>query len=102
MTCMAAGYAMPGVVSIAESLILKQDGGMAAVWAPAGLSEDDLALKLNKAFYRAAFDGTGRTLGSIVLEAIRTSGISGGDAWMLDIYNLIGDPALRIKGIGSR
>jgi hypothetical protein len=102
MTCMAGGYAMPGIVSIAESLILKQDGGMAAVWAPAGLSEDAFALMLNKAFYNAAFDGTGRTLGSIVLEAIRKSGIEGDNAYMLDIYNLIGDPALRIKGIGSR
>jgi hypothetical protein len=102
MTCMAAGYAFPGGVSIAESLILKQGGGMAAVWAPAGLSEDAYALMLNKAFYNAAFDGTGRTIGSIVLEAIRKSGIDADNAWMLDIYNLIGDPALRIKGIGSR
>jgi hypothetical protein len=37
-----------------------------------------------------------------VLEAIRKSGIDADNAWMLDIYNLIGDPALRIKGIGSR
>jgi hypothetical protein len=57
---------------------------------------------LNKAFYNAAFDGTGRTLGSIVLEAIRKSGIGADNAYMLDIYNLIGDPALRIKGIANR
>ena len=98
LSCLVGRYEAPGVNSLGELLMRKGGGGAVAVWGPSGLSRNDPATELGAAFYRAALqDGCG-TLGVAILRARRSLS---GDLFAADtlaIYNLLGDPALRIAG----
>ena len=96
MTCLVGRFALPGYDSLAEQLVLKADGGAAAVWAPTGLSFNDEAIKLNKSLFRAVFEKGEYILGEVVLDALESYAVQGNMPFMLSIYNLLGDPALRI------
>jgi len=97
MTCLTGSSGLPGYSSLGELLVRQQGGGLAALWAPSGMSENRLATLLGQEFYRAAFDPRVVRIG----DAIRTSRkVYRGTAqpqYMLDIYNLLGDPAMRIR-----
>ncbi|HTZ17831.1 MAG TPA: C25 family cysteine peptidase [Dissulfurispiraceae bacterium] len=99
MTCIIGNFAFPGITSLGETLVLKTNGGAAAVWSATGLSDDTLAVSLDKAFYQSLFDGGSPVLGDVILRAFRGVSLKAGDMYMIDIYTLLGDPALRIKGI---
>ncbi len=98
LSCLVGRYEAPGVNSLGELLMRKSGGAAVAVWGPSGLSRNDPATELAAAFYRAALqDGCG-TLGTAILQARRSLA---GDLFAADtlaIYNLLGDPALRIAG----
>ena len=69
-------------------------GGGAAVWAPSGMSENDLAEQLAESFFglRQARDAR---LGHAVLLARSTYRAGHHPLYMLEIYHLLGDPAMR-------
>jgi uncharacterized repeat protein (TIGR01451 family) len=96
LSCLVGRYEAPGVNSLGELLMRKAGGGSVAVWGPSGLSRNDPAADLGEAFYRAVLqEGTG-TLGLAIQRARRRLQ---GDRFTQDtlaIYNLLGDPALRI------
>jgi hypothetical protein len=99
LTCIVGQFAYPGYDSLSEALILKGDGGTAAVWSPTGLSLHTKATVLNREFFISAFDDgkEEKILGDMVLDALRESADSGGTfVFMHDIYTILGDPALRI------
>ena len=59
-----------------------------------GLSRNDRAGRLGEAFYQGLFEGTGElVLGAAVRSAQRRYAAEGVDLFLLDAYNLIGDPA---------
>ncbi|HXK08237.1 MAG TPA: SdrD B-like domain-containing protein [Vicinamibacteria bacterium] len=95
MTCSAGDFAIPGFPSLAETLLLKKDGGAVAAWAPSGLSRNDLAVRLDKSFFQSAFAGDGATIGDIVVRGL-------GDLVVPDaaperyMYNLLGEPVSRV------
>jgi hypothetical protein len=93
-TCMAGLYANPGFDSLAESLLLAPGSGALAVWSPAGASYNDLAKTLNAGLFRNLFPGRPVRLGDAVRRALASYRASGSDPFMMDIYNLLGDPAL--------
>ncbi|MBA4372834.1 MAG: hypothetical protein C0402_08205 [Thermodesulfovibrio sp.] len=101
MTCMTGQFAVPGYDSLSEVLLLHQNGGAVAVWAPSGQSYNALSATLNRAFYASAFRDDRAVLGDSVLKAFRDYGGVYGTGtttrFMLDMYNLQGDPALRIR-----
>jgi len=97
MTCAVGRFAVPGYDCLAEELLLKVDGGAAAVWGPTGLSINSEAKILAEQFYLGAFGEHGRNiLGEIILGALEGYGNEGNDPYILRTYNLIGDPALRL------
>lgn len=106
MTCSVGNFALPGYNSLSEALVTKDSGGAAAVWAPAGLSYNYLSKSLNGQFFRSLlpaqqFFRVGHqdkrvTLGNVIVQAFRNYQITGGPAYIMDIYNLQGDPALRL------
>ena len=55
LTCTIGRFEVPGLVSLAESL-LAEPGAAVAVWSPTGLSHHSQALVLNQAFVDAYFD----------------------------------------------
>jgi hypothetical protein len=97
MTCLAGQFAIPGFDSLSESLVLKKDAGSAAVWAPTGYSYNWLARTLDEEFLKAAFGAPKTVLGNAILNAFREYNISGGQPFMINIYTLFGDPALKLR-----
>ena len=98
LSCLVGRFEAPGVQSLSELLLRRAGGGAVAVWSASGMSRNAPATELAEAFYRAvAQDGAG-TLGLAILRARRAlaSELSTKDTFA--IYNLFGDPALRIAG----
>jgi uncharacterized repeat protein (TIGR01451 family)/fimbrial isopeptide formation D2 family protein len=102
MTCVVGQFAIPGYDSLSEMLVLKNTGGAAAVWAPSGLSENAEAKILNSEFFRALFSKESKRIGDIIVKASRAYARYGRVPFMRDIYNLLGDPALQVKGIDEQ
>ena len=97
LTCLVGQFGFPGQDSLGEALVIKADGGAIAVWSPSGLSKNYRARVLGQAFYRATFADGELVLGEAILKAQRQYAAEGEDREMLDLYNLIGDPALVMK-----
>jgi peptidase C25-like protein len=93
MTCTINRFAVPGVPALGELLVKSAGGGAAAVWGPSGLSFHSDARLLAERFYRP---GGGERLGDRVLRAIAEFRSLGGDPALPRIYDLLGDPALRL------
>ena len=97
LTCLVGQFGFPGQDFLGEALVTSPNGGAIAVWSPSGLSKNYRARVLGQAFYRATFEGRERILGEAILSAQRHYAAQGQDREMLDLYNLIGDPALVMK-----
>lgn len=96
-TCLSGQFGFPGFQSVSESLLVTGDGGAASVWAPSGLSDHALARVLGEAFYRGAFDEAQPRVGDNIRKAQQGYVEGAEDRYLLDIYNLIGDPATPVK-----
>jgi hypothetical protein len=97
MTCLAGRFAIPGFDSLGEQLVLHQAGGSIATWAPTGLSLNHLALILDEEFFHAVFSDKTKILGDAALKALQGYAFYDNTSYLLDIYTLLGDPALRIR-----
>jgi hypothetical protein len=97
MTCLSGNFEGAGYTTLSEGLLLKSDGGVAAVWSPTGFSDNPLAAALDRAFYQAILSGDNQTLGEAVNQALSAYKFNDFPTFMMDIYNILGDPALRLK-----
>ena len=97
LTCVLGNYSIAGFDSLGVAMLLKQNGGVSAVFSPTGMSLNSQALDLGKSFYQAYFEKQGQTLGEIVLHALNKSKYDGVSGYIIDIYNILGDPALQLK-----
>jgi len=97
MTCIAGRFSLPGFDTLSEAVILRKDGGAIAVWGPTGASSNFLACNLAEEFFYNIFQSDKKTLGRAVLQAIENFTHKGGPLFMVNIYNLLGDPTLEIK-----
>lgn len=93
MTCTINRFAVPGIPALGELLVKSAGGGAAAVWGPSGLSPNGEAEPLAERFYHA---GDVR-LGDRILRAITDFRTLGGNPDLPRIYDLLGDPALRLQ-----
>ncbi|MFA6053974.1 MAG: SdrD B-like domain-containing protein [Thermodesulfovibrionales bacterium] len=97
MTCTAGEFAIPGYPAIGQLMLLKNGGGATAFWSATGLSDNAEAKILNREFYNAVFNSNKRVLGDAVLQAFSKYKTSGSMPFMMDIYTILGDPALKLK-----
>ena len=97
VSCLVNQFALPGFDAIGEQLITRPQGGAVAVWSASGLSLNRSARVLGIAFYEAIFADGESGLGDAILNAQRRYARYGGPRYILDIYNLLGDPALSLK-----
>lgn len=97
MTCMSGRFETPGKECLAELLVIKPDGGAAAVWSPTGLSENPEARVLGDAFFKNVFEHDERVVGVAVRNALRSYAEIRGVKFMAEIFNLLGDPAFEMK-----
>ncbi len=96
-TCLAGQFGFQGVDSIAETLLMTPHGGAAAIWSPSGMSVNNRAGELGQGFYKATFEEGELVIGEAILRAQMRYAKEGNDKYLLDIYNLIGDPATIMK-----
>jgi hypothetical protein len=96
MTCLAGRFSFPGYDTLGETLVLQGGGGAIAVWAPTGLSWNAPATFLDKELFRAVFEEGERVVGQSILRALEAYA-GQGPLYMMHIYNLLGDPALKMK-----
>jgi hypothetical protein len=101
MSCAMGNFAIPGYPCLGEDLLQWADGGAVVVWAPSGLSLNDEARKLDDAFYTAIFRDKDAIFGDAIRKAQRQYKMNGTASYLLQIYNLIGDPATRITGFAA-
>jgi uncharacterized repeat protein (TIGR01451 family)/fimbrial isopeptide formation D2 family protein len=99
LTCITGRYTFPDFDSLGEEMMALADGGAIAVWSPTGLSVNSKAAILDEEFMNAVFSDGVELLGDAVLEALESYGKRTGDKTMPGIYNLLGDPALRLQTI---
>jgi hypothetical protein len=93
MTCTINRFAVPGIAALGELLVKSSAGGAIAAWGPAGLSSNGDARLLAERFYHA---GDAR-LGDRILRAIGEFRTLGGATDLPRVYDLMGDPALRLQ-----
>jgi hypothetical protein len=97
MTCNAGEFAVPGYPAISQLMVLQNGGGAVAFWSATGLSDNEKAKILNWEFYNAVFNSNKKVLGDAVLEAFEKYKSSGSVPFMMDIYTILGDPALKLR-----
>ena len=95
---LAGQFTFQGIESVAETLLLLPDRGAAAVWSPVGLSFNPQAWLLSEGFYNATFTDGELILGEAILSAQRHyAQAAGSERYLLNVYNLLGDPATVMK-----
>jgi len=97
LTCVAGRFEIPGFTSLGEALLLNGNGGIAGGLAPSGAALHADSMRLGEEFYKAVFRGTAVTVGDAWLAAMKNYLQLGGESYILNIYNWLGDPALLFK-----
>lgn len=99
MACMAGRFEIPGYDAIGEAMVVKPESGAVAAWVSTGNSINALAKILDEEFFKAIFIDNEMVLGDAIHAALRAYKIRHpvDHTFMLDIYTLIGDPALIIR-----
>lgn len=113
MTCIIGRFELAGRDSLGEALVRRMGGGAIAVWAPSALGNHPDSGLLAQYFATAlaissspdtsqartdqrSFDGQ-PTIGSAIVGALARLSAAGGDMTTGIFYNLLGDPALRLR-----
>ena len=97
LTCNVARFEIPGFTALGEALVLEENGGAIAVWAPTGLSLHFEAMQLNRALIDAIYEEPGQTLGDVVRRVLGEYQTLGTYDFMMQIYTLMGDPGLVVR-----
>lgn len=96
LTCLIAQFAYPSLSSLGEELVLRSDGGAAALYGPTWLSQNAPAGELGRHLLPRLAEPEGR-LGDRLLRGLADYTAAGGDRETLRTYVLLGDPALMAK-----
>ena len=97
LTCSTGRFEIPGFESLGERLVMAPDRGAAAVWSASGQAIHPDSVKMNEALFAAVFSSQHETIGEAIVEALNDYSRGGHFRFILQIYNLIGDPAYRIR-----
>lgn len=96
MTCVAGDFGHPTSTAVAEGYLREANAGAAAVIAPTGLSLDAEASLLNRKIMEFFSHNTTGRLGDAFIQSASLYVSGGARLTPLWIYNVIGDPALRL------
>jgi hypothetical protein len=92
MNCLNGYFQDVFTESLAESLLLSNNGGAVAVWASSGLTSPDPQFQMDKAFSTAVF-----TPGERLGDAIQAAKQSITDTDVRHTFILFGDPMMQLK-----
>lgn len=96
-TCVVGDYAEPGYRSLGVLLALQGDGGMAAVFSPTGLSFNSDGATLDAWLFESLFGGGAERVGDAIRAALAQFAVGGCPRYVLETYNLLGDPAMELR-----
>jgi hypothetical protein len=97
MSCLLGFFGHPGRQSMAEELLLIEDGGAVAVFAPSSLTLSSDQGSLNRALLSVLLDEESPPVGLAILRAKRSvAGETGGQRDVIETFTLLGDPALQL------
>lgn len=97
MTCTINRFEIPGFTPLGAQLTNRAAGGALAVFAPTGLSFNAATSDLGDRFFRNMDLAHGQRLGDAVNRALASYHAIGNQANLVDVYTLLGDPALLLK-----
>src|SRR5262249_29644331 len=97
MNCLSGFFHFPPLNALSEELVKAEGKGAIAAFSPTGLSVDGPAHLYQKMLLREIRSGRHARLGDAILAAQEDYASSGAMPELLSIYNLLGDPALRIR-----
>jgi hypothetical protein len=93
MTCLNGFFQSPYWATLAEALLMAEQGGAVAVWASSGLTSPDGQTAMNKELMRLLFNGEGLTIGEAAMRAKRVVS----DSDVRRTWILFGDPTTKLK-----
>ncbi len=98
MTCYDGYFIQPGVASIAEGWLQRANGGAVASWAATGQGIAAGHDFLDRGLFLALFGQNSKRLGPAAMSGKMYLWLNGGGANLdlIDTYNLLGDPALKL------
>jgi len=96
MTCIAGQFQNPGYPSLSEAMLTADAGGFSAAFVPSGLSLNVDAVIINRYLFDILFSDRKTVIGPAVLAALQKYVREGNFEYMRWIYNLLGDPAMRV------
>jgi len=97
MSCLNGYFSQPFKYSISEEFLMADDKGAVAVFSPSGLGQTwDLDI-LNKEIFSDIFEKQNSVIGKIVAQAKISAYKKGVSQEILKMFNLLGDPATRLK-----
>jgi len=96
MACSTASFGYPAMNSIGESAVLRADGAAVGFFGATGLSKNHLANIMAEGFYRSLFDPATSRVGDAIVLGKRYYADQKAEHSALDIYNLLGDPAVLV------
>jgi hypothetical protein len=97
LSCLNGYFHHPVLDSLTEALLKAEGKGAVAAVSPSGLSLDPPAHLLHQLLLAEVVSGSHERLGDAFLAAQVRYADSGSFPELLAIYNLFGDPALRIR-----
>jgi MYXO-CTERM domain-containing protein len=95
MTCVASRFAVPGLVSLGEAMLI-DDQGAVAVWGPSGVSINEQAALLARELLEELSSGEEARLGPMIDRTFPVVADLELGRDMIEMYHLFGDPALRV------
>lgn len=96
MTCVLGQFGIPGYDSLAEMLLKQPSGGAIGVWAPTAMVQNQESQVLDQGLWRGLGGATGAVLGDAVAAAEQNYANGAGHRYVLETYELLGDPALEV------
>ena len=97
MNCLNGYFHFPFFNSLSEELVKAEGKGAIAAFSPSGMSLNGPAHLYHKALLNELFHGGHRRLGDAVLAAQEAYADTGAYPELLSIYQLLGDPALKLR-----
>lgn len=99
LSCNVNRFDVPGFSSLGEVLARQSGAGAVAVWSASGLSFHPEGKELARLFYLALANPANHRLGDAMREALTRYAQGQAVAATLDLYTLLGDPAVLLKPV---
>jgi hypothetical protein len=97
MDCLNGYFVAPNFDSLSEALVKAGGRGAIAAFSPSGLSLDGPAHEYHRAVMGELVSGRHERLGDAILAAQRAYVETGLMPELLSVYQLLGDPGLRVR-----